>query len=203
MGREVRRCLRRHVILRVGVVVLSYCTGVLEQALDVTVQPVVFVVADQWRRDGDGDAIQGSEGRRQIVERSAQDTDVLGVAQVGDQSGLSGLLLEVTGQMRSTQSAAQVLLVATEQVLDDVVGARHDREDAAVLITASGMFSSTPAATDEVQMGQAERERGILVAVSLQQPQDERKKLFANQTATRLPLVAVISPRTAQLAQVR
>jgi len=59
---------------------------------------------------------------------------VIGVAQVCSQSGLGGLVLQITSQIGSPQSAAQMLFLVTEEVLGYVVGALDDRHDLSLLV---------------------------------------------------------------------
>ena len=70
--------------------------------------------------------VELGERSGKVVEGAAQDSYVLGRAQVIDQGDLRRLLLQVSGKMGASNSAAQKLLGSTEQVFLDVVGSLYD-----------------------------------------------------------------------------
>lgn len=63
----------------------------------------------------------------QLVERAAHDAHIVGVAQVRDEGRLGRLVFHVAAQMGPSETAAHALLGAGEKLLQDIVGARHDR----------------------------------------------------------------------------
>ena len=75
---------------------------------------------------------QVGERPGQLVQRAAQDPDVVRIAQVGGQSDLHRLVLHVTSQVRAAQPTPQFALGLGEEVLGRVVGALHDRQDTAL-----------------------------------------------------------------------
>jgi hypothetical protein len=83
--------------------------------------------------------VEVGERIRQVVHRAAEHAHVVGVTQVGGQGGLGRLLLEVSAEVCAAQAPAQPLLLAAEEVLNRVVGARDDGHDRAGLSTAGRM----------------------------------------------------------------
>ena len=62
-------------------------------------------------------AVQFGEGPGQLVERAAQDPDVVGMLQIRSQGGLGRLVLQVAPQVGAAQAAAQALLGDGEGLL--------------------------------------------------------------------------------------
>ena len=80
-----------------------------------------------------------------MIQRAAEHPNIIGVAQVGGQSRLSRLILEVASQVGPTQSATQVLFLVAEEVLRHVVGSLDDCDNRSLLIAAeSGVRTGDP-----------------------------------------------------------
>ena len=61
------------------------------------------------------------------------------MAEIGNESNLGGLLLEIAGQVGAAEATAQALLGATEEVFGGIVGALDHGDYVAVVVTDSGM----------------------------------------------------------------
>ena len=85
-----------------------------------------------------------------MIQGAAEQPDIIRVAQIGSQSCLGRLILEVTPQIGSPQSATQVLLLITEEVLRDVIGSLDDCHNRSLFIAADRVSEQVRPVTIEV-----------------------------------------------------
>ncbi len=92
------------------------------------------IVTLQGRRPASGLGLESGEGQWQFGQRAAEEADIVGLAQVSDKRHLGWLVLHVAAQMGTPDTAAQALLGAGEELLQNVVGAGHNRHYAPLLV---------------------------------------------------------------------
>ena len=94
--------------------------------------------------------LEGGEGGGQVLQRAADEANIIGAIEIGHQRRLCGLVLEIPSQMRPAQTTAKVLLLVTEVVLGDIVSAFDHRDDGARIVTKGRMTEQEMAVALEV-----------------------------------------------------
>ena len=65
------------------------------------------MITDKLWQAGRRFPVDPCEGRWQLVQGAREQSDVLGIPEVGDESDLCGLLLEIPAELASADAAAQ------------------------------------------------------------------------------------------------
>jgi len=94
--------------------------------------------------------IQFGEGGGQIFQGTRYQSYIIGMTKIGCQCRLCRLIFKVATEIRSTQSATQLLLVRAEEMLCNIVGTLDHSDDSAVLIAARRMAKQVVGVAVEV-----------------------------------------------------